>query len=180
MKMRKLVVAGAGAIAALSASAADIRVEFRDCPKCERRFRVDLSAGKAYVNASRVAEKDRERAAARAALCLARARAPRNYDERLCPLMGWSSWNSFGVGISEEIIVSVARAMATNGLARAGYRYVNIDDGFFGGRDANGGLKFHPKRFPNGLDERPDARFLVETRHDDGQCLIHIVHRMAV
>ena len=35
--------------------------------------------------------------------------------------MGWSSWNTFGVDISEDIILDTARAMATNGLKAAGY-----------------------------------------------------------
>ena len=155
--MKRIAICGfAGALAA-AVSAADATVEFRSCPKCECRFRLDLAANRAYVNTSRVAEKDRERVASRAARYLGRPGAPKDYDEKLCPLMGWSSWNSFGVGISEEIIVSVARAMATNGLAKAGYRYVNIDDGFFGGRGPDGRLKFHPKRFPNGLKPTVDA-----------------------
>ena len=57
--------------------------------------------------------------------------------ERTAPLMGWSSWNTFAVNISEDIIVDTARAMATNGLKEAGYLYVNIDDGFFYGHDAD-------------------------------------------
>ena len=44
-----------------------------------------------------------------------------------------------------------ADAMKNRGLHDAGYRYINIDDGFFGGRDANGNLLTHPVRFPNGL-----------------------------
>ena len=74
-----------------------------------------------------------------------------NIPSRLRPLMGWSSWNNFRVNISEEIILDVANCVATNGLKKAGYRYINIDDGFFGGRDEHGVLKFHPTRFPNGL-----------------------------
>lgn len=67
------------------------------------------------------------------------------------PTMGWSSWNSYRVDISEDIIRSQADAMVDKGLLKAGYRYVNIDDGFFGGRDADGRLVIHPRRFPNGL-----------------------------
>lgn len=78
-------------------------------------------------------------------------------DDRNCPLMGWSSWNTFGVDISESIILDVARAMATNGLKAVGYRYVNIDDGFFAGHDANGRLRFHPLRFPNGMKATVDG-----------------------
>lgn len=33
-----------------AANHADSRVEFRDCPKCDKRIRIDLAAGKAYVN----------------------------------------------------------------------------------------------------------------------------------
>lgn len=65
--------------------------------------------------------------------------------------MGWSSWNTYGVNISEQLIKDQAYAMSKNGYKRAGYLYINIDDGFWGGRDENGRLKVHPKRFPNGL-----------------------------
>lgn len=67
------------------------------------------------------------------------------------PAMGWSSWNTYRVNISDSIICRQADAMVAKGLAAAGYRYVNIDDGFFGGRGADGVLKVHPERFPSGL-----------------------------
>jgi len=41
--------------------------------------------------------------------------------------------------------------MASNGLKDAGYIYVNIDDGAFKGRDADGNLIINPVRFPNGM-----------------------------
>ena len=75
----------------------------------------------------------------------------------LTPLMGWSSWNTFALDISEEIIVGVARTMATNGLKAAGYVYVNIDDGFFDGHGEDGRLRIHPQRFPNGLKGTVDG-----------------------
>ncbi len=67
------------------------------------------------------------------------------------PIMGWSSWNTYRVNISDSIICRQADAMASNGLKEAGYRYINIDDGFFGGRDKAGRLLIHPHRFPDGL-----------------------------
>lgn len=67
------------------------------------------------------------------------------------PTMGWSSWNAYGHRINEEIIKSQAAAMASNGLKDAGYIYLNIDDGAFKGRDANGNLVINPERFPNGM-----------------------------
>lgn len=67
------------------------------------------------------------------------------------PLMGWSSWNTYHVDISDSIIRSQVDAMTRHGLKEAGYRYINIDDGFFGRRDSQGRLLVHATRFPDGL-----------------------------
>ncbi|MCM1108306.1 MAG: alpha-galactosidase [Clostridium sp.] len=74
------------------------------------------------------------------------------------PTMGWSSWNTYRVNISADIICRQADAMAATGLREAGYTYINIDDGFFGGRNADGQLLIHPTRFPNGL--KPVADYI--------------------
>ena len=69
-----------------------------------------------------------------------------------CPTMGWSSWNTYRVNISDSLIMRQADAMVAKGLNKVGYQYVNIDDGYFGGRDKQTGrLLIHRKRFPNGL-----------------------------
>ena len=68
------------------------------------------------------------------------------------PTMGWSSWNTFGVNISEDIIKNQATAMKNQGLLDVGFNHINIDDGYFGGRDSKSGqLLIHPTRFPHGL-----------------------------
>ena len=134
-----------------AADAVDPRVEFRECPKCDKRIRIDLAANKAYVNLSRLEGADRDAVAARAARLLDAAKIPQARDPKIRPLMGWSSWNTFGVDISEDIILETARAMATNGLKDVGYTYVNIDDGFFWGHGEDGILRVHPGRFPNGM-----------------------------
>lgn len=67
------------------------------------------------------------------------------------PTMGWSSWNTYGFNISESIIKKQVDAMVSNGYSKVGYRYINIDDGYFGGRDSDGHLLIHPTRFPNGM-----------------------------
>lgn len=67
------------------------------------------------------------------------------------PTMGWSSWNTYRVNINDSLICRQAGAMAANGLREAGYKYINIDDGFFGGRAADGRLLIHSGRFPRGL-----------------------------
>jgi len=63
--------------------------------------------------------------------------------------MGWASWNNFLVNISESVIKGQADAMVTSGLSAAGYKYINIDDGFFNGRYPNGGLRLDTLKFPN-------------------------------
>ena len=67
------------------------------------------------------------------------------------PTMGWSSWNTFAVNISEDIIKGQADAMVSQGLKDAGYQYINIDDGFQYGRTSAGKVRIHPQRFPRGL-----------------------------
>lgn len=67
------------------------------------------------------------------------------------PIMGWSSWNNFQINIDEKIIREQADAMITSGMYDAGYRFINIDDGYFGGRDANGKLYADAKKFPSGM-----------------------------
>ncbi|KDQ55671.1 glycoside hydrolase family 27 protein [Jaapia argillacea MUCL 33604] len=44
------------------------------------------------------------------------------------PPLGWNSWNWFACDISEETILSAARAIVSTGLKDAGYEYVIIDD----------------------------------------------------
>lgn len=72
------------------------------------------------------------------------------------PMMGWSSWNTYRVKISSEIIKQSADAMVEKGLDKVGYQYINIDDGFFGGRDENGRLLCHLEKFPDGMKEVAD------------------------
>ena len=75
------------------------------------------------------------------------------------PTMGWSSWNTFALNISESIIKNQAYTMRKQGLLGVGYNHINIDDGYFGGRDPQTGqLLIHPTRFPNGL--KPVADYI--------------------
>ena len=78
------------------------------------------------------------------------------------PLMGWASWNQFGVKIDENVIKKQADMMASSGLAAAGFHYLNIDDGFFKGRYPNGTLRIDSIKFPNGM------RHLVDYIHSKG------------
>ena len=67
------------------------------------------------------------------------------------PIMGWSSWNHFRININEEMIRGQADAMISSGMYKAGYRFVNIDDGYFGGRDKDGKLFCDSVKFSSGM-----------------------------
>lgn len=47
------------------------------------------------------------------------------------PVMGWSGWSFLRMGSNTAQVEGEARALVSTGLAAAGYRYVNIDDGWY-------------------------------------------------
>jgi hypothetical protein len=47
------------------------------------------------------------------------------------PVMGWSGWSFLRLGADSQRVEGEAQALVQTGLARAGYRYVNIDDGWY-------------------------------------------------
>ncbi len=47
------------------------------------------------------------------------------------PVMGWSSWSFLREGANASEVEGEAGALVSTGLARAGYRYVNVDDGWY-------------------------------------------------
>ncbi|MDR3329326.1 MAG: glycoside hydrolase family 27 protein [Prevotellaceae bacterium] len=73
------------------------------------------------------------------------------------PQMGWNSWNTFAVNISEQLVKDVADAFIALGLKDAGYEYLVLDDGWMAmERDASGNLVPHPDKFPNGIKAAAD------------------------
>ncbi len=63
----------------------------------------------------------------------------------LTPPMGWNSWNAWGMAVDAPKVRAAADAMVGSGLAAHGYRYINIDDGWEGTRDACGELGSNEK-----------------------------------
>ena len=61
----------------------------------------------------------------------------------LTPPMGWNSFNRFGCEIDEAKVRAAAEALVAAGLADHGFAYVNIDDGWQGGRDHRGRIHAH-------------------------------------
>lgn len=65
------------------------------------------------------------------------------------PPMGWSSWNSFSNTVDSEIVMDQAKAMISSGMSKAGYQYINIDEGWWvGDRDAEGNFIVDSKAWP--------------------------------
>src|SRR6267378_1593481 len=64
------------------------------------------------------------------------------------PPMGWNSWNKFAGRVDDAAVREMADAMANNGMKEAGYQYINIDDTWEAGRDAQGNITAN-KKFPD-------------------------------
>lgn len=47
------------------------------------------------------------------------------------PPMGWNSWNAFGSDIDEAKVMGSAETIVRSGLAAKGYRYIDLDDGWW-------------------------------------------------
>ena len=79
----------------------------------------------------------------------------------LTPPMGWNSWNCWGNSVSQEKVMSSAKALLEKGLADYGWAYVNIDDGWQGLR----GGKYNAIQ-PN--SKFPDMKGLADFLHGNG------------
>jgi len=84
------------------------------------------------------------------------------------PPMGWASWNAFNSDIDEEKVLASARIIVDSGLAQKGYRYIDIDDGWWLRRNQPDGrmviraAKFPSARLPDG---RTSFRPLTDRLH---------------
>jgi hypothetical protein len=68
------------------------------------------------------------------------------------PPMGWNSWNAFASAVDEAKVMGSAQRIVDSGLARKGYRYINLDDGWAAGRRvADGQLMIRTDKFPSAL-----------------------------
>jgi len=76
------------------------------------------------------------------------------------PPMGWNSWNKFAGKVDDATIRTIADAMVSSGMKKAGYIYVNIDDTWEGPRDANGNI--------TGNTKFPDMKALADYVHSKG------------
>ena len=66
--------------------------------------------------------------------------------------LGWNSWNTFKFNVDEDLVKATADILVSTGLAKLGYNYLNIDDGWADvKRDQNGRLQANATKFPNGI-----------------------------
>lgn len=64
------------------------------------------------------------------------------------PPMGWNSWFGLRLNVTDASVREIADALVSTGLRDAGYTFVNVDDGWQGGRDLDGTLLPH-RGFPD-------------------------------
>jgi hypothetical protein len=85
------------------------------------------------------------------------------------PPMGWNSWNAFATQIDEEKLLGSAQAIVASGLRDLGYRYINIDDGWWQKRrQPDGRMQIRTSIFPSALvagSQETSFRPLVDRLH---------------
>lgn len=86
------------------------------------------------------------------------------------PPMGWNPWNAFRTEVTQDKILSVAQKIKQSGLQQAGYRYINIDDGWWLQRRVDGGIEIRTSMFPMAKtgDGRPGFRRWTDHLHAMG------------
>ena len=71
--------------------------------------------------------------------------------------MGWNSWNAFHTDVDEAKVIGAAQVLVDSGLAQLGYRYVNIDDGWWmKRRTGDGRMQVRTGIFPSAATGGPD------------------------
>jgi hypothetical protein len=87
------------------------------------------------------------------------------------PPMGWNPWNAFRTEVDERKIMANADKIKRSGLAAAGYRYINLDDGWWLKRGADGRMVIRTSIFPSaavGPDGQTSFRPLTDRLHAMG------------
>ena len=98
--------------------------------------------------------------------------AEQHFGNAALPPMGWNSWNAFHTQIDEAKLVGSAQAIVDSGLRELGYRYINIDDGWWQQRhQPDGRMVVRTSIFPSARGANPEQtsfRPLVDRLHGLG------------
>ncbi|WP_107122723.1 ricin-type beta-trefoil lectin domain protein [Streptomyces dysideae] len=71
--------------------------------------------------------------------------------------MGWASWNTFAAKIDYNVIKGQVDAFVAAGLPEAGYKYINLDEGWWQGtRDSAGNITIDESEWPGGMSAIAD------------------------
>ena len=93
----------------------------------------------------------------------------KSFGNASLPPMGWNSWNAFHMQIDEQKLMGSATAIAATGLRDLGYRYINIDDGWWQKRhQPDGRMQVRTSIFPSAKGsgtDRTSFRPLVDRLH---------------
>lgn len=92
----------------------------------------------------------------------------------LTPPMGFNSWNGFSRKVTQEIMLTQARAMASSGLRDHGYAYVNIDDFWEVQNKADWDVKLH------GAERDEQGRINSNARFPDMPGLTAAIHKLGL
>jgi alpha-galactosidase len=87
------------------------------------------------------------------------------------PPMGWNSWNAFYHDVDEDKVLASAQVIVDSGLAAKGYRYINIDDGWWLKRSVpDGRMVVRTATFPSAAqaDGSTSLRPLTDRLHAMG------------
>jgi alpha-galactosidase len=76
------------------------------------------------------------------------------------PPMGWNSWNKFHDKFDDATVRTMADAMVSSGMSKAGYNYIIVDEGWSSYRDENGHI--------TGNTRFPDMKALAAYVHSKG------------
>jgi len=64
------------------------------------------------------------------------------------PPMGWNPWNAYRTEVDQTKLLASAEAIRARGLQAAGYRYINLDDGWWLQRREDGGITIRTSMLP--------------------------------
>lgn len=86
------------------------------------------------------------------------------------PPMGWNSWNAFFTDMDEENVLASAQKIVSSGLAAKGYRYINLDEGWWEKRREDGRMLVRTEKFPSARtdDGSPSFRPFTARLHATG------------
>jgi len=90
----------------------------------------------------------------------------------LTPTMGWNTWYAYYGNINDKLMRDAADSMVSNGMADAGYQYVDIDDCWANAEKSNDKTRVGPRRDTNGNilanSNFPDMKLMTDYIHSKG------------